>query len=428
MKIGALKLVIVMIVAVSLGASSGFAQSPTIASRLPGKVHLLPATLDNTQWGFYDNAQKPVLRIDSGDTVVMETMNHAHDSWVPGRTMADIMKAARDNPQRGPHSITGPIFVNGAEPGDTLKVRINKIVPRAFGYNINLPGIAGQFPKEFTQGRIRYLYIDLDKRVIEYLPGIYVPLRPFPGLIGVARKAPGPYTTRPPGEYGGNMDIRDLTEGATIHFPVWVAGGLLWSGDSHAAQGNGEVNVSAVETAFREMNLTFEVVKGGKLDYPRAENASSWISMGFDPDLDKALDRALDETAKLLAETRTVPIDRARALVLSIADCRVSQVVNGTKGVHCFTPKQSGAKEDLARPTTTTAQHYVTYATNASVSQAMDVASLAMIDSIAKIKDISRVESYGLASVAMDCRVGAVTSTARAVHCLVPKRLWDLPR
>ncbi|MEO7402386.1 MAG: acetamidase/formamidase family protein, partial [Burkholderiales bacterium] len=314
--------------------------------------------------------------------------------------------------------------VNGAEPGDTLKVRINKIVPRAFGYNINLPGIAGQFPKEFAQGRIRYLYIDLDRRVIEYLPGVYVPLAPFPGLIGVARKTPGPYTTRPPGEYGGNMDIRDLTEGATIHFPVWVPGGLLWSGDSHAAQGNGEVNVSAVETAFRELNLTIEVVKGTKLEYPRAENRTSWITMGFDPDLDRALDRAIDETAKLLVETRKLPLDQARALVPTIADCRVSQVVNGTKGVHCFTPKYPGAREDMARPTTETAQHYVSYSATDSVTKSMDAASLAMIDFIATSKKMPRVESYGLASIAMDCRVGA----ARAVHCLLPKRLWNLPK
>jgi acetamidase/formamidase len=396
-----------------------------VAQRAAGKFHILPATTENTQWGLYDSTTTPALTIQSGDTVVMETMNHAHDYWIPGRSLQDVLgKRMDNNPQRGPHSITGPVFVEGAEPGDVLKVTINRIVPRAYGYNITLPGVGGQFPKEFAEGRLRYFYIDLDKRQIEFLPGIQIPLKPFPGLIGVARKEPGPYSTRPPGEFGGNMDVRDLTAGTVLHFPVWTRGALLWSGDAHAAQGNGEINISAIETAFRELNLTFEVVKGRSLLYPRAEKQDSWITFGFDPDLDRAHTKALEETAKILIETHKVSADRGRTLTDMVADCRVSQVVNGTKGIHCLTPKRPGFKTDLARPRTDTVTDYVTYAEEDTLTKAMDRAALMMIDRIANEKKIDRTNSYALMSVALDCRVGDWTGSTRKVHCLLPKNLW----
>jgi Acetamidase/Formamidase family len=196
------------------------------------KVHLLPATLETTQWGWFDNAQPPVLRINSGDTVVMETMMHSHNQIVPGTTIDQIKKLRTDNPGRGPHTMTGPIYVEGAEPGDVLKVAINKIVPRAYAANFNVPGMFGQFPKEYADGQVKYLYLDWDKKITEFLPGIEIPLKPFPGTLAVARKEPGRYSTVPPGEFAGNMDIRDFTEGTTLHVPVHVRGALLWSGDS----------------------------------------------------------------------------------------------------------------------------------------------------------------------------------------------------
>src|SRR5216117_779819 len=198
------------------------------------KVHLLPATLETTQWGWFDNAQPPVLRIDSGDTVVMETMMHSHNQVVPGRTIEEIKKLRTDFPGRGPHTITGPIYVNGAEPGDVLKVRLNRIVPRAYATNFNVPGMFGQFPKEYQDGQVKYMYLDLDRGVTEFLLGIYLPIRPFPGTLAVARKEPGQYSSVPPGEFAGNMDIRDFVAGTTLYVPVHVKGALLWSGDSHA--------------------------------------------------------------------------------------------------------------------------------------------------------------------------------------------------
>jgi acetamidase/formamidase len=412
----------------SLGAAGmvndAAAQAIAVDSGSKGNVHLLPATLETTQWGWFNNAQAPVLRISSGDTVVMETMMHSHNQVVPGRTIEEIKKLRTDHPGRGPHTVTGPIYVEGAEPGDVLKIRLNKIVPRAYGVNFNVPGMFGQFPKEYQDGQVKYLYLDWDKKEAEFLPGVFIPLRPFPGTIGLARKEPGQYSTVPPGEFAGNMDIRDLTAGSTLYVPVHVKGGLLWSGDSHAAQGNGEVNLTAIETAYRELNMTVHVIKGKPLDFPRIETRKSWITMGFDPDLNKAWAQAQAQTVKFLAEQRKIAPAQAAQLMPTVSDCRVSQVVNVKKGVHCLNPKQPADKEDMERPTADTDKYYVKHAKDADLNKAMDVASMATIKFLESDKKIARLDAYGLASVAMDCRVGAISDQEKNVHCLIPKSIW----
>src|SRR5262250_2291017 len=148
------------------------AQAVAPSSGTKGKLHLLPATLETTQWGWFNNAQPPVLRIDSGDTVVLETMMHSHNLVIPGTTIEQIKKLRTDFPGRGPHTLTGPIYIEGAEPGDVLKVTINKIVPRAYASNFNVPGMFGEFPKEYADGQVKYLYLDLDRKVAEFLPGV----------------------------------------------------------------------------------------------------------------------------------------------------------------------------------------------------------------------------------------------------------------
>jgi acetamidase/formamidase len=413
-----------------LAAMSQAAQAQTAltVTGTKGKVHLLPATLETTQWGWFNNAQAPVLRVDSGDTIVMETMMHSHNAVVPGRTIEEIKKLRTDHPGRGPHTVTGPIYVNGAEPGDVLKVTLNKIVPRAYATNFNVPGMFGQFPQEYQDGQVKYLYLDLDRKITEFLPGVYIPLKPFPGTIGVARKEPGQYSTVPPGEYAGNMDIRDLTEGTALYVPVHVPGALLWTGDSHAAQGNGEVNLTAVETAYKELNITVEVIKGKPLDFPRIETPKSWITMGFDQDLNKAWDQTKAQTVKFLAEQRNISAEAAGKLMPTVSDCRVSQVVNVKKGIHCLNPKKTGDKEDMERPTKETAKYYVQHAKDADLNKAMNEASKATIKWLESEKKIARLDAYGLASVAMDCRVGAVSDSEKNVHCLLPKSLWQQPK
>jgi acetamidase/formamidase len=330
-----------------------------------GKYYVLPATLETTQWGWLDPGEKPKLVVNSGDTVAVETMMHAHNAIQPGSTMDDLVKLRLANPGGGPHSVTGPIYVNGAEPGDVLEIRVKKIVPKAFGTNFHLPGT--QFPTvgllapEFPNGFVRYYYLDWEKRQAEFKPGITIDLQPFPGIIAVGpdpnepaakagpaiKDAKGRTSTLRPWKNGSNMDLNELQEGTTVFLPVFLKGALVWTGDSHCRQGNGEVNLTALECAYREIVLQPVVRKDMKLDWPRIETSAHWIMTGFDESLDEAMKIAVRETVKFLSEQKMVPMSRDEAYALSsmVADCRVTQVVDIRKGVHCMVPKAIFAKK-----------------------------------------------------------------------------------
>jgi acetamidase/formamidase len=399
------------------------------AKRYSGKVHLLPATMETTQWGWFNNAQPPVLHVDSGDSIVFETMMHSHNQVVPGTTIEQIKKLRTDFPGRGPHTLTGPVYIEGAEPGDVLKVRINKIVPRAYGTNFNVPGMFGEFPSKFPEGQVKYFYLDLERKVAEFAPGIEIPLAPFPGTIGVARAEPGQYSSVPPGRYAGNIDVRDLKEGATLYVPVFVKGALLWTGDSHAAQGNGEINLTALETAYKEMNVTVDVVKNMKLEWPRIETKDAWITLGIDRDLNKALDILMGETSKLLIEQRSLDIGQAQKMLMATWDCRISQVVDVNKGIHCFSAKGAKAARKIeALPDQEDKTYLVTVGKDADLNKAMDDASWAMIELLQSEKKLSRLDAYSLASMVMDCRLAVPRAAVKAVHCLVPKSTWVASR
>jgi acetamidase/formamidase len=329
------------------------------------KYHVLPATLTTTQWGWLDPAEPPKVTIDSGDTIAVETMMHAHNAIQPGSTMDDIVKLRLANPGGGPHSVTGPIYVNGAEPGDTLEIRIKKIVPKAFGTNFHLPGAqfptVGQLAPEFPQGFVRYFYLDWDKKQTEFKPGVMIDLQPFPGTIAVGpdpnepkekagppiKDAKGRTSTLRPWKNGSNMDLNELQEGSILYLPVFHRGALVWTGDSHCRQGNGEVSLTALECAYREIVLQPVVRKDMKLEWPRAETATHWIMMGFDEDLNEAMKIAVRETVSFLAGQTMVPMsrDEAYALTSMVGDCRVTQVVDIRKGVHCMVPKSVFTKK-----------------------------------------------------------------------------------
>jgi len=331
-----------------------------------GTYHVLPATLQTTQWGWLDPAEPPKVTVKSGDTVAIETMMHAHNAIQPGTTMDDIVKLRMANPGGGPHSMTGPVYVEGAEPGDTLEIHIKKIVPKAFATNFHLPGAqfptVGQLAPEFPQGFVRYYYLDWEKRQTEFKPGIVIDLQPFPGTIAVGpdpnepkekagppiKDAKGRTSTLRPWKNGSNMDLNELQEGSILFLPVFVKGALLWTGDSHCRQGNGEVSLTALECAYREIVLQPIVRKGMKTEWPRAETASHFIMMGFDEDLNEAMKIATREAVNFLAATqKTVPMsrDEAYALVSMVGDCRVTQVVDVRKGVHCMIPKSIFVKK-----------------------------------------------------------------------------------
>lgn len=395
----------------------------TVAAPKYGKVHLLPATPETVQWGWFNNAQPPVMRIRPGDTVIMETLMHAMNQIVPGKDIAFIKKTRTDYPGRGPHSLTGPIYVEGAEPGDVLTVHINRIVPRAYGTNFNVPGLFGEFPKRFPDGQVKYFYLDMQRGITRFNRDITLPLAPFPGTMGVARAEPGQYSSVPPGRYAGNMDIRDFREGATLFVPVFVKGALLWSGDSHALQGNGEVNLCALETAFKELNITVNLIKHRHLEWPRIETPTHWITLGEDKDLNKSLAIARRESIKFLRDQRHLSTAQAERLFPAVADCRVSQVVDINKGVHCLLPKSTTARGIPVRPTTDTATFLATSARSPDLNKAMDTASWSMIGELQHKRGLTRLDAYALASLAMDCRVGAM-GAEKSVHCVVPKSIW----
>ena len=329
------------------------------APRAPaGKHHTLAATLDTVQWGWLDPKEPPKLTVDSGDTISIETMMHSHDKVQPGITMEQVVELRKANPGGGPHSVTGPIVVNGAEPGDVLEIRILRIEPKPFAVNFNLPGkdfpTIGALASEMPDGFIRFFTLDLQKRSAEFKPGIVLDLQPFPGTFAVGidpddpsprkggvKDPMAPVSTLRPWKNGSNMDINELQEGTTIFVPVFLKGGLIWTGDSHCRQGNGEVNLTGLECSYKEIRIQPIVRKDMKLEWPFIETRTHWISVGLNEDLDVAMVNATREAVNWLANQKMVPLTRyeAYSLVSMAGDCRVSQVVDVRKGVHCMIPK-----------------------------------------------------------------------------------------
>ncbi|MGH7334699.1 MAG: acetamidase/formamidase family protein [Candidatus Rokuibacteriota bacterium] len=347
----------------ALAQPKGDAKPPP--AKAEGKHVRLTATLETVQWGWLDPREPPKLTIDSGDVVSVETMMHAHDKVRPGISMDEIVALRKANPGGGPHSMTGPIFVKGAEPGDVMEIRILKIVPKNFGINFNLPGkefpTIGALASEMPDGFIKFFTLGPGKRSVEFKPGVTIDLAPFPGTLavgidpndpsprkgGVKDDPMAPVSTLRPWKNGSNMDLNELQAGSTLYVPVFLKGGLVWVGDSHCRQGNGEVNLTGLECSFREIVLQPIVRKDMKLEWPRAETKTHWIMMGFDEDLNKAMVNAVRETVDFLTTQKMVPLDRYEAYSLAsmAADCRVTQVVDIRKGVHCMVPKSVFTKK-----------------------------------------------------------------------------------
>ena len=319
---------------VLLVASSVSAQDAT--------VHELKASPETTHIFFFDASLDPVLEIESGDRVRLETAT-GNPRWfealgVPRNQIPqELYDVYRDydSAGRGDHTLNGPIWVNGAEPGDVLEVRILSVDLRM---SISGQGVAGQFHPEL--GNVsRVLWIDLENRTVEYAPGVVVPTNPFWGVIGTAPPAEmGRVNSIAPDFFGGNMDNRDLGPGSTIYLPVYNTGGLLSVGDGHAVQGYGEISGGAVETSLKGEIEVF-LHKDRTLERPRAETPTHYMTMGFHEDLDEAARLAGADMVDFLVETKD--IDRKTAVLLcSVAmDLLVTQVVDGTKGVHAMISK-----------------------------------------------------------------------------------------
>jgi acetamidase/formamidase len=328
-----------------LAVSIGFAFNGANAAE-----HTLMPSPQTVHIGHFSAALKPVLTINSGDTVTIETATSLdpveidQSGAVPASVVPEYQRAIhREVKDRGPsgHVLTGPIFVNGAQPGDTLEVRIQEIeLAVDYGYNRQRP-YTGTLPDEFPGFFQRIIPIDRNAKTAVVAPGVVVPVnRPFFGVMGVAPlPSMGRISTSPPGVHTGNIDNRDMVAGTTLFMPVYAAGALFSVGDAHAAQGQGEVDLSAIETGNRG-KFQFIVRKDMKLTWPRAETPTHWMVMGLNPNLEEAMKIAVRETILFITQ-RFPKLSREEAyMIASVAvDYHVTQVVDGTKGIHGMIPK-----------------------------------------------------------------------------------------
>lgn len=327
----------------------------TVTTPAAAAICELKATPQTVAWGHYDATERPVLTIQSGDTVVIHTLltnspaglekaGVAPDAIEPAlRAVYDGVPASARGP--GGHILTGPIAIEGAEPGDMLEVRIRKVdLAIPYAYNAFRYG-AGFLTDDFPYARMRIVPLDAKRMVGLFAPGVEVPLAPFFGSMGVAPPASfGRYDSAPPTINGGNMDDKALVAGTTLFLPVHAAGGLFQVGDGHAAQGNGEADSTALETS---LTGTFDFVlhKRSAISYPRAETPKTYIAMGFDDDLSNATRKALRNMIDFLVVEKGMSRDDAYMLISVAGDVEITELVDRNKGVHVVLPKALFTKQ-----------------------------------------------------------------------------------
>jgi len=344
------------------------------ASFVMGETYKVPATKDTTTLGLFTLNQSPVIKIKSGDIVSMETLNSClHEMVYNKTTPADLAKFYVEHDiqkRRGMHTLTGPVYIEGAEPGDVLEIRILDIKLNDFGYNFLSPtqGILS----EFTAPRIKYFKYNKKNNTTEFTKGVCLHLRPFPGIIAVAppndwpegwpvniqtaaaKPVDGEFNSVPPGPFGGNLDEPELQAGSILFLPVFQKGALVWTGDSHAMQSNGEIDITALETSYEGISLQFIVRKDlkaeGVLDktkrkgadaftWPITENSTHWIITGLNVDLFEAMKLASRNAVDFLVRTQGLTREDAYQLLSMVGDFEIAEAVNVIKHVTVHIPK-----------------------------------------------------------------------------------------
>ena len=328
-------------------------QLPQIPYAIDAHVPVTPQTI---AWGHLPAGRQPVLRVSSGQTVSMDTLSHQGVNngmdplkfFAAGGVAADevlpdaleIYHKADHPKDSGAHVLTGPIYVENAEPGDMLEVRVRDLKFRVpYGVNNSNKG-TGVLPDIHTQPYPKIIRFDLQRRVALFAPGIEIPLVPFMGIMTVMPPQPLA-NTRPPGIYGGNMDFNRLTTGSSLYLPVHQAGALFYTGDSHAVQGDGEINGTAIEASLTPV-LQFVVHKGAgrAMKWPRAEDADHYYVMGMDRDLDNALKEAAQETIAFLQKERGLSAQDAYSLASIAVNYVVAEAVDHVQMVYGAIPKK----------------------------------------------------------------------------------------
>ncbi|MDB5988288.1 MAG: Acetamidase/Formamidase [Nevskia sp.] len=336
---------------------------------IPSDLHRLTASPETVHWGYFDPAQPPVLKVRSGDLIQAEAITH-HAGDAPHLMMdAGIRRIFREIPEEdrnpGVHIMTGPIYVEGARPGDILEVRYLRMTPRN-NYGSNLAANWGYLYQEMgerervtiyeldantNQAAALYAYDFPGKYLIpgtitdcpecnrqSALEGVRVPVRPHLGTAGVAPDINGRTSTIPPGKHGGNIDNWRIGAGATMYYPVMVDGALFSIGDPHISQGDGELSGTAIEAS---LNVLFQVIVRKDFDFPSPllETADSWIVHGFNEDLNLAMRSASVDMLGLLTEHQGLSKVDAYSLMSVAADFAVTQVVDGRQGIHVRMPR-----------------------------------------------------------------------------------------
>ncbi len=307
------------------------------------KAHRIDAGAETVHWGYFDAKLTPRLTIESGDTVTISTVSGGREMMPPPPLkVPDALAAVQAHvPMTLPgHMCTGPVAVRRARAGQVLEVRIKAIeLNYDWGYNYSGP-LTGALPDDFPERNLMHITLDA-KRMTGRLPwGQELPLRPFFGVMAVAPPAAwGKVSTLPPRRNGGNLDNKELTAGSTLYLPIHVDGALFSVGDGHGAQGDGEVCVTAIETGLVG---TFELIVRDdlRLEWPRAETPTHVMTMAFDPDLDDCVVIALRQMVDLVAQRSGIMRQQAYQLCSLAADLRVTQVVNGAKGIHVMLDKR----------------------------------------------------------------------------------------
>ncbi len=331
------------------------------AAAAPKYDHYVRLTPENSAIGNFPAEKAPILTIKSGDTVRFDTGGGA--GWNRGKvdpntwlaengvpitsdfpalqeTIEVLAKAKRYEGIEGGHLLVGPVAIEGAMPGDSIEVRVRSVVPRIpYGTTGRTPG-RGLKQIEGERPPAKVIVMDLKREVALFGPGVEVPLGPFMGVMGLLPPdSDGPNRrSGPPGLFAGNLDLKELVDGSTLYIPVFHPGGLFYTGDAHAAQGDGEISGTAIETANTAI-LQFVLHKGKTLTAPRAETPTHYIAIGLDPDLDGAMQMAYDQTVEWLAELKGFDAATTTPFASIGIDYRITQIVDGTKGVHAMIPK-----------------------------------------------------------------------------------------
>ncbi|ARU61186.1 acetamidase [Tumebacillus avium] len=296
--------------------------------------------------GPFDKDRPPALTIDSGDTVRLATLDSAWGIEPRAYKGATRRKFAEFDRERdgGNHALTGPIYVQGAEPGMTLEIKINEIVPGAWGWS-SAGGFNSYWNRRMGVAEEAEVLLDWaldrDKMTARSLHGDFpyeVAIRPFLGILGMPPAEPGTHSTFPPRFCGGNLDCKELTAGSILYLPIPVKGALLSVGDGHAVQGDGEVSGPALECPMERVDLTLTVRDDLRLTMPRAKTPTGWLTMGLHEDLDEAMWQALEGMLDLIGSLYGISRTEAYALASLTVDLRITQIVNGVKGVHAFLP------------------------------------------------------------------------------------------